>query len=101
MSPAREKDLYRLVGMVLAWLLAHGGPVGNFFSGTLYDSIAYGPGRRPQKLGDVPDHDLKQKIIQVGVIFNLYRRTGLECYGVTSPTVTRIALLKGVDLIVL
>lgn len=37
---AREKDLYRLVGMVQAWSLAHGGPCGNFFSGTLYDSIA-------------------------------------------------------------
>ena len=54
--------------MVLAWSLAHGGPAGNFFSGTLYDSIAYGPGTRPPKLGDVPDQDLKQKIIQASVI---------------------------------
>ena len=27
LSPAREKDLYRLVGVVLAWSLGHGGPV--------------------------------------------------------------------------
>ena len=70
MSPAREKDLYRLVGVVLAWSLGHGGPVGNFFSGTLYDSIAYGPGTTPPRLEDIPDPDLKQKIIQASVMFN-------------------------------
>ena len=46
------------------------GPAGNFFSGTLYDSIAYGSGTRPQKLGDIPDQVLKQKIIQASLIFN-------------------------------
>lgn len=55
--------------MVLAWSLAHGGPAGNFFSGTLYDSIAYGLGIRPPKLADIPDQVLKQKIIQASLIF--------------------------------
>ena len=55
--------------MVLAWSLAHGGPAGNFFSGTLYDSIAYGLGIRPPKLADIPAQVLKQKIIQASLIF--------------------------------
>ena len=71
MSPAREKDLYRLVGVVLAWSLGRGGPVGNFFSGTLYDSIAYGPGTRLPRLEDIPDPDLKKKIIQASLMFEL------------------------------
>lgn len=64
MSPAHEKYLYRLVGVVLVWSLWHAGPVGNFFSGMLYDSIAYGPGTSPPHLEDIPNQDLKQKIIQ-------------------------------------
>ena len=70
MSLAREKDMYRLVGVVLAWSLAHGGPAGNFFSPTLYESIAYGPGVKQPRLEDVPDQDLKQKITQVSLLFN-------------------------------
>ena len=58
LSPAHEKDLYHLVGVVLAWSLWHAGPVGNFFRGTLYDSIAYGRGTRPPHLEDIPDQDL-------------------------------------------
>ena len=70
MSPAHKKDLYRLVGVVLAWSLWYGGPLGNFVSGTLYGSIAYGLGTRPPHLEDIPDQDLKQKIIQVSLMFN-------------------------------
>ena len=70
MSPAHKKDLYYLVSVVLAWSLWDGGPVGNFFSGTLYDSIDYGPGTRPPHLEDIPDQDLKQKIIQASLMFN-------------------------------
>ena len=42
-SPARENDLYRLVGLVIAW---------------------------PPHLDDIPDQDLKQKIIQASLTFN-------------------------------
>ena len=70
LSPARKKDLYRLVDVILAWSLWHGGPVGNFFSGTLYNSIAYGLGTRPPRLKDMPDQDLKQKIIQASLMFD-------------------------------
>ena len=73
MSLAREKDQYRLVGVVLAWSLAHGGPAGNFFSTTLYDSVAYGPNLKPPRLKDVPDPELKQKIIQESFINQLIR----------------------------
>lgn len=76
MPLACEKGPYHLVGVVLACSLAHGGPAGNFFSATLYDSLAYVPGVRPPHLKDVPDHVLKQ-IIQVSLIFNCTGR--LEC----------------------
>ena len=49
--------------------------MGNFFSGTLYDSIAYGPGTRPPRLEDIPDPHLKQKLIQASLMFHFYRRT--------------------------
>lgn len=45
------------MGVVLAWSLAHGGPAGNFFGTTLYDSVAYGPNLKPPRLKDVPDSE--------------------------------------------
>ena len=56
---------YRLVGIVLAWSLEHGGPTGNnyFFSPILYNSIAYRPGVKPPCIEDIPDSALKRKII--------------------------------------
>ena len=42
-SIAREKDAYRLAGLILAWSVVHGGPGGKFLCPTLYDSVAYGP----------------------------------------------------------
>lgn len=64
-TTARDKDLYFIVGMVLACSLAHGGPGGNFFSTTLYNSLAYGPYVKPPRLEDVPNQELKQKISRV------------------------------------
>ena len=62
---AREKDFYRLVGVVLAWSLVHGGPAGNFFCPTLFNAIAYGPNVKLPRLEDVPDPELKELITQV------------------------------------
>ena len=78
--PAREKDSYRLVGVVLAWSVAHGGPAGNFFSTTLYNSIAYEAGAKAPLLDDVPDQGLKTKITQVG-LNNPFRK---KCMQVTK-----------------
>ncbi|XP_078361567.1 G2/M phase-specific E3 ubiquitin-protein ligase-like [Oculina patagonica] len=64
-SKAREEDRYRIVGLVLAWSLVHGGPAGNFLSPTLYNSVAYGPGVIPPRLEDVPLQHLRQKIEQI------------------------------------
>ncbi|KAK2558005.1 G2/M phase-specific E3 ubiquitin-protein ligase [Acropora cervicornis] len=64
-TTARKRGLYRFVGMLLAWSLAHGGPGGKFLSPTLYDSLAYGPCEKPPRLEDVADPDLKEKIIKI------------------------------------
>ena len=64
---AREQDRYRIVGLVLAWSLVHGGPAGNFLSPTLYNSVAYGPSVIPPRLEDVPVQKLRQKIEQVSL----------------------------------
>ena len=62
--------------MVLAWSLAHGGPAGNFFSGTLYDSIAYGLGIRPPKLADIPDQVYEN--YEENAAYNLVAKTHLN-----------------------
>ena len=53
-SIAREKDAYRLVGLILAWSVVHGGPGGKFLCPTLYDSVVYGPDVTNPSLDDVP-----------------------------------------------
>ena len=70
LSLARENDSYRLVGTMLAWSVVHGGPGGNFFSPTLYNSIVYGP-ETNCRLEDVPDSHLKHKISQVSFASHL------------------------------
>ncbi|XP_068744490.1 G2/M phase-specific E3 ubiquitin-protein ligase-like isoform X2 [Montipora capricornis] len=65
-SIAREKSSYRMVGLILAWSVVHGGPGGNFLSPTLYNSIVYGPGMTNPRLEDVPNPELKGKIEKIG-----------------------------------
>lgn len=64
-SIAREKDAYRLVGLILAWSVVHGGPGGKFLCPTLYDSVVYGPDVTNPSLEDVPTRELKEKIQKV------------------------------------
>ncbi|CAH3133273.1 unnamed protein product [Porites lobata] len=64
-SLAREKDAYRLVGLILAWSVVHGGPGGKFLCPTLYDSVVYGPDVTNPSLDDVPTLQLKEKIQKI------------------------------------
>lgn len=64
-SIAREKDAYRLVGLILAWSVVHGGPGGKFLCPTLYDSVVYGPDVTNPSLDDVPTLQLKEKLQKV------------------------------------
>ena len=53
-SIAREKDAYRLVGLILAWSVVHGGPGGKCLCPALYDSVVYGLDATNPSLEDVP-----------------------------------------------
>ena len=57
---AREKGHYRLVGVILAWSLVHGGPDGNFLSPTLYHAIAHGVDVTKADLNDIHDDRLSR-----------------------------------------
>ena len=61
---AWRNDHYRTAGMMIAWSVAHGGPAGNFFCSSLYNTIAYGYTIEPQ-IADIPDPALKCKVEQV------------------------------------
>lgn len=71
-SIAREKDAYRLVGLILAWSVVHGGPGGKFLCPTLYDSVVYGPDVTNPSLDDVPTLQLKEKIQKVSGPWNVF-----------------------------
>jgi len=61
-SLAREKDYYRLVGMMIAWSVIHGGPGGNFLSKTLYNALAYGIENVSADPRDLPSSTMQEKI---------------------------------------
>ena len=61
---ACEKGYYHLVGLILGWSLAHGGPGPSFFSTTLYNTIAYGFSHKAD-LKDIPDPDMQEKLMKV------------------------------------
>ncbi|XP_028513979.1 G2/M phase-specific E3 ubiquitin-protein ligase [Exaiptasia diaphana] len=58
---ARRKDYYRLVGLAIVWSLVQGGTVGNFFSASLYNTIANVP---ELKLEDLPAN-MKSKVQKI------------------------------------
>ena len=62
---ARSKNYYYLVGLVIGWLLLHGGPRGNFFSTTLFNTIAHGPAHSELKIEDIPDTELVENLNKV------------------------------------
>ena len=62
---AREKGHYRLVGVVLAWSLVHGGPGGNFLSPTLYHAIAHGVDATKPDPKDINDEHLSETLSKV------------------------------------
>ena len=66
MFSARRNDHYRTAGMMIAWSIARGGPAGNFFCPSLYNTIAYGysMSMEPQ-IADIPDPDLKHTVEKV------------------------------------
>ena len=61
----REKGHYRLVGVILAWSLVHGGPGGNFLSPTLYHAIAHGIDVTKADLNDIHDDRLSESLSKV------------------------------------
>lgn len=65
---AREKDYYRLVGMVLTWSVNHGGPGGNFWSKTLYNALAYGIENVSADPHDIPSTAMQEKIALVSLL---------------------------------
>jgi len=62
---AREKDYYRLVDMMIAWSVIHGGPGGNFLSKTLYNALAYGIENVSADPRDLPSSTMQEKIALV------------------------------------
>ena len=62
---AREKGHYRLVGVILAWSLVHGGPGGNFLSPTLYHAIAHGVDVTKADLNDIHDDRSSESLSKV------------------------------------
>ena len=54
------------VGEMLATSLVHGGPAPHFFSEAVSDYILYGMDKVRVTVDDVPDHDVRSKLIMVG-----------------------------------
>lgn len=66
---ARSKGHYRLVGLILAWSLVHGGPGGNFLSRTLYNSIAFGSLHAEVDMKDIPNGHFREELSKVQVVY--------------------------------
>ncbi|XP_033869022.3 uncharacterized protein LOC117407897 isoform X1 [Acipenser ruthenus] len=61
-SQALRDDDYFLAGRIIAISLVHGGPSPNFFSRTLYDSLAYDPQQVTPSVKDICDCDIAEII---------------------------------------
>lgn len=62
---ARAKNYYHLVGLVIGWSVLHGGPGGNFFSKTLFNSVAYGAGLKDVNMEDIADNEVLENLTKV------------------------------------
>ncbi|XP_050401791.1 G2/M phase-specific E3 ubiquitin-protein ligase-like isoform X1 [Patella vulgata] len=58
--PSEERDDYRLFGKIISYSVIHRGPVPRFFSGILYDLIAFGSCE--PKLDDIVDYQIREQI---------------------------------------
>ncbi|KXJ19536.1 G2/M phase-specific E3 ubiquitin-protein ligase [Exaiptasia diaphana] len=58
-ASAREKDLYRFTGTILAWAIVHGGPAPSFFSTSLYNALSSN-GVTVVRKEDIADPSLKE-----------------------------------------
>ncbi|XP_058877033.1 G2/M phase-specific E3 ubiquitin-protein ligase-like [Acipenser ruthenus] len=64
-SQALRDDDYFLAGRIIAVSLVHGGPSPNFFSQTLYDSLAYDPQQVTPSVKDICDRDIAEIILEM------------------------------------
>ena len=61
-----KKQTYKKVGEMLATSLVHGGPAPHFFSEAVADYILFGMDKVRVTVSDVPDNDVRSKLIKVG-----------------------------------
>ncbi|XP_069772800.1 G2/M phase-specific E3 ubiquitin-protein ligase [Narcine bancroftii] len=64
-SQALGLDWYYEAGRMISLSLVHGGPLPNFFSKTLFNCLAYGPGITEPTMEDVVPFEVAQKIRKI------------------------------------
>ena len=62
---AQAKNYYHLVGLIIGRSVLQGGSGGNFFSKTMFNSVAYGAGLKDANMEDIPDNEVLVNLAKV------------------------------------
>jgi hypothetical protein len=60
-----------MAGRIIAYSVAHNGPLPKFFSRPLFDAIARGCSAAQPEVSDVPDESLRAKLEQVLIVVDI------------------------------